>query len=381
MHIGLNAHLLAVGGGYRAAGIHNYIHYLLAYLPASSPDAWRYTALVGNANNVTYPNVQMRRSGWDTRSAVRRILWEQTAQRGELRDFDLYHALAFVAPRFMPDKVPFVVTVYDMTFMRYPERLSTARRLYLRTFTADTCRRAERIIAISQSTADDITHFLGIAPDKIDVTPLGVDMSRFYPMQSEVDVQRLAEFRQRNNLPDDFWLFLGTIEPRKNLPVLIRAYAQLPRTERLPLYIAGGAGWGMDELKAVIAETGVDDDVHLAGFVPTDDIALWYNSATAFIYPSVFEGFGLPVLEAMACGTPIITSNVSSLPEVAGHAGMTLAPHDIGAWEAGLRRAYDDGAWREQASADGLQQAQRFSPQATARLTIASYEMALANRV
>lgn len=375
MHIGLNAHLLAIGGGYRAAGIHNYIHYLLTHLAEVSPEDWRYSALVGAKNRATYRGVHMRRSALDTRSALRRILWEQLFQSGELRDVDFYHALAFAAPLTLPRRLPFVVTVYDVSFLRYPHRLSRARRLYLQTMTGHTCRRAGRIIAISQSTANDITHFFDIPADKIDVTHLGVDDAIFHPLRP--DDASLVAFRARHRLPDDFWLFLGTLEPRKNLPMLLRAYARLPQSQRLPLYIAGGKGWGYDEIVATIHQTGIASDVHLVGFVPTDEIALWYNSATTFIYPSVFEGFGLPVLEAMACGTPVITSDASSLPEVAGDSALTIDPHDEEAWTQALQRAHDDATWRDTARQSGLAQAERFHPRNTAQATVATYRRVL----
>ncbi len=147
MHIGLNAHLLAAGSGYRAAGIHRYIDHLLRELPSALPDGWRLTALVGAAYRQDYPGIHMRRAAINTEPPLRRILWEQLVQPWQLPAFDLYHALAFVAPLVLP--VPAVVTVYDLSFIHYPERLSRPRRLYLDRFSRLTCERARRIIAIS----------------------------------------------------------------------------------------------------------------------------------------------------------------------------------------------------------------------------------------
>ena len=370
-HIGLNAHLLANEVGYRAAGIHNVIHRTLLHLPQVAPDDWRFTALVGAANRASYDGVTMRRAGMDTQAPVRRILWEQFYQPAQLAEFDLLHAMAFVAPLMLTR--PLVVTVYDLTFMRYPERLSSARRLYLRTFTGLTCRRARRIIAISHSTKQDLIDLLGLPAEKIDVTPLGYDKALFRPLP---DAQVQA-FKQRQGLPQRFWLFVGTIEPRKNLPLLLDAYAALPSAERLPLVLAGGAGWGMDAVRAKIQQHGLQSDVMLPGFLPTEEMPLWYNSAEIFVYPSVFEGFGLPVLEAMACGTPVITSDVSSLPEVAQDAGLCLPPQDASAWTMALHRVWQDEAWRIEARARGLQQAQAYDWQRTAKLTLASYQHAL----
>lgn len=367
--IGLNAHLLSSQPGYRAAGIHNVIHQLLTHLPTFAPEDWQFTAMVGGANHAEYEGVEMRRASLDTESPLRRIIWEQAMQPFQLGEFDLYHAMAFVAPLWL--RVPMVVTIYDLTFMRYPERLTTARRLYLRTFTENSCRRAKRITAISHSTKADLVELLGIDAEKIDVTPLGYDRAVYRPLPEE----QVAAFKHEKGLPDRFWLYLGTIEPRKNLVTLVEAYALLHPDERLPLVLAGGKGWMNEDLFAAIERHNLTEQITFPGFVPTDEIALWYNSAELFLYPSVFEGFGLPVLEAMACGTPVLTSNVSSLPEVADSAGLCLPPHEPEAWAVALRKA--DADWRSTARERGLEKAAQFRWEDTARLTISSYQQAL----
>lgn len=371
MHIGLNAHLLSGQKGYRAAGIHGYIYHLLANLRDVAPDDWRFTALVGAGNPHHFDGVEMRSSRWRTEPPLQRIAWEQLAQPWQLPAFDLYHALAFVSPLLLPR--PSVVTVYDLSFVHYPQVLSTARRWYLRLLTGLSCRRARRVIAISHSTARDVQQTLGIPAERIDVAACGYDRAAYRPLpRAEVDA-----FRRAQNLPERFWLFVGTLEPRKNLVTLLDAYARLPRTERLPLVLGGGRGWLYDDIFERIQRHGLTDDVRLPGFIPAEDLPLWYNSASAFVFPSVFEGFGLPVLEAMACGTPVIVSDASSLPEVAGSAGMCLPPHDIDAWAEGLRRAVHDDAWREQTAAHGIEQAGRFTWAETARQTLASYQRAV----
>lgn len=371
MYIGLNAHLLSHQAGYRSAGIHTYIHQLLLNMPQLAPDDWRFTAMVGGANDAIYDGITMKRARLDTESPTKRILWEQVLQPSQLHPFDLYHALAFVAPVLLTK--PMVVTVYDLTFMRYPQRLTTVRRLYLRHMTELTCKRARRILAISQSTADDLNSLLKIPAHKIDVTPLGYDRDRYQPLpQAQVE-----DFRQKHELPERFWFYLGTIEPRKNLVTLLDAYAQLPESERLPLYIGGGLGWKTDDFFAAIKRHQLEESVIRTGFIPDEDIALWYNAADVFLYPSVFEGFGLPVLEAMACGTPVVTSNVSSLPEVADGAGLCLPPHDTTAWTETLRSVYHDAAWRQAAREAGLQKAQQFRWETTAQQTLDSYRRAM----
>ncbi len=366
MHIGLNAHLLSSQPGYRSAGIHQYIDNLLRELPAAAPEH-RYTAMVGARQPRTYPAMTMRKAPLDTEQPLRRIVWEQAVQPWSLGRYDLYHALAFVAPALL--LTPMVVTIYDLSFFHYPDRLPRSRRLYLQRLTEWTCQRARRIIAISQSTARDVAATFGIAPDRIDVAPPGCDFSRFRPLPPE-DV---AAFRHAQGLPERFWLFIGTLEPRKNLTMLIDAYAALPDAERLPLVIAGGKGWDYEPIFAAVERYRLGEWVRFPGFVSAEALPLWYNAAQTFIYPSVFEGFGIPVLEAMACGTPVIASHATSLPEVVGDAGICLPPDDVGAWTAALRRAQGDAMWRTSAGEGGLARAQRFTWRETAARTAASY--------
>ncbi len=373
MRIALNAQLLSHGPGYRAAGIHGYISNLLRHLPAEMPDHWRIRAHVGAANTATFDGVRMMRAGIDTRSAWRRIFWEQTLQPGELRDVDLYHAMAFVAPIILP--APMVVTVYDLSFIRYPSRMSLARRQYLRAMTTLTCKRARRVLAISQSTADDLQNLLDLPARKIDVTPLGYDKALFYPRQPA----EIEHFRRKHGLPERFWLFVGTLEPRKNLMILLEAYRLLEKSERLPLILVGGVGWRGEQILSAIDNLGLSDSVKHVGFVPTADLPLWYNCAEVFVFPSIYEGFGLPVLEAMACGTPVLASDASSLPEVVAKAGMCIAPDDLVRWAAALQTAKEEDEWRELAGEYAAQAAQRYSWQTTALLTIRSYGYAILN--
>lgn len=369
--VALNAHLLSGKLGYRTAGIHGYIYSLLAHLPAVVPPDWSLTAFVGRDNPHHFDGMTMRRAPLDTESPLKRILWEQTVQPAALRGFDLHHALAFVTPLINP--APSVVTVYDLSFLHYPQVLSAARRLYLRLLTAQSCRRARRVIAISHSTARDVAASLGIAPERIDVAACGYDQARFVPL----DAAQIDAFRIREGLPERFWFFVGTLEPRKNLTTLLEAYAGLPESDRLPLVIGGGKGWQYDDIFAAHERLGLRDSVRFTGFVAADDLPLWYNAAETFLYPSVFEGFGLPVLEAMACGTPVIISDASSLPEVAGDAGLKVPPLDVPAWRDALRHAAHDAAWRADACHRGLLQATLYNWRTTAQRTFESYQQAL----
>jgi glycosyltransferase involved in cell wall biosynthesis len=159
--------------------------------------------------------------------------------------------------------------------------------------------------------------------------------------------------------------------------MLLEAYASLAAHERLPLILAGGKGWDYAPILAAVEAYNLTNEVHLPGFIPDAEMPLWYNSADVFVYPSVFEGFGLPVLEAMACGTPVVTSDVSSLPEVAQTAGLCLPPHDPTVWTNALRHQAHDASWRDHARTTGLQVASQYRWETTAQQTIDSYQRAL----
>jgi glycosyltransferase involved in cell wall biosynthesis len=232
-------------------------------------------------------------------------------------------------------------------------------------------RRAARLLVISQSTKDDVVRFCDVSPDNVIVTYCGVD-EQFAP-RSRHEVEA---FRATKGLPSRFILYLGTLEPRKNVPQIVRAYAAL-RSDDLSrhykLVIAGAKGWGYDEVFAAVEQNDLKDDVMFAGYVPAEELPLWYNAAELFVYPSLFEGFGLPVLEALACGTPAITSNVSSLPEVAGDAALTITPTDTRALSEAMIRVLRDAALRAQLRERGLRQAAQFSWQRTAQQTAQVY--------
>ncbi len=375
-HIALNAHLLTAHKGYRSAGINGYIYHLLRALPTADP-ALRYTVFAGpQSDPPAHARLTVRCAPWSTARPVRRIAWEQLLQPAAVMQTqpDLLHALAFVSP--VLTRTPSVVTVYDLSFVHYPQRLPAARRLYLRLLTRWSCQRARRVIAISQSTARDLTVTFGVPADKIDVAAPGVGVE-FAPLPDP----EIAAFRAQKGLPERFLLFLGTLEPRKNLPMLLRAYARLPETERraVHLVLAGGRGWMTDEIFATIAQHDLDATVHLPGYVPAEELPLWYNTADALVYPSVFEGFGLPVVESLACGTPVVVSNVSSLPEAAGNTGYSLPPDDVGAWAEALAHVIGDAAWRAEAGARGIAHAAQFTWTNTAAQTVQSYRRALAH--
>jgi glycosyltransferase involved in cell wall biosynthesis len=376
-HIALNTHLLSRQMGYRQAGIHRYMFNLLMNLPLVDDEHFHYTALAHHDLDHPSHRFATQVSRFETSSPVRRILWEQTAQPLALWRLkpDLYHALAFVGPWTLP--CPSVATVYDLGFVRFPEILTAARRRYLTTFTRFTCQRATRVIAISQSTADDLITLMGIDPAKIDIAYPGVS-DGFQPLPED----EIETFRRQQGLPDRFFLFLGTLEPRKNLPMLLRAYAQLTQSDRdaVHLVLGGGKGWLYDEIFETIARLRLEDTVLTPGYIAGDELAMWYNAAEALVIPSLFEGFGIPIVEALACGLPVLAADNSSLPEAAGGVSVLLPPHDEVAWTQALA-ARIHGQPFVSTRQERIEWAKTFTWQRTACQTVESYHRALSHDV
>jgi len=370
----ISAPLLAPPGSYRSAGIHTYIQHSLQHLPEADP-ALHLTLFAAHPPAELPPAIEVQRPRWNTDRPALRILWEQVALPAAARraQADVLHATAFVAP--LARSCPTVVTIYDVSFALFPQFFRGFNQTYLRVGTRWSARHAQRIITISDCARRDVHRLYGVPLDRITLAYPGVDETL-----KRADPHRVQEFRRLKNLPDKFLLCLGTLEPRKNLSLLVRAFAQLKREcVDAVLVLAGGIGWLADELLATIEACGVKDSVLLPGYVAAEEKALWYTAATAFVFPSLYEGFGMPPLEAMACGTLVVTSNAASLPEVVGEAGLMLAPDDVQGWAAALKRLWTDAAYRAELADRSVRQAQRFTWQATSCQIAQAYRDVLAH--
>ncbi|HLF02964.1 MAG TPA: glycosyltransferase family 1 protein, partial [Anaerolineales bacterium] len=350
--IGLNAQLLSGQRSYRAAGIHRYILGLLAHLPAADP-RFRYTVFTGDDAPVPDRAITVQRTSLRTERPLPRILWEQCVQPAFAGKLDLFHAFAYASPALV--RKPCVVTVHDLSFLRNPERFRFANRAYLRLFTGLSVKRAARVIAVSEHTKRDVMNVYSLPAEKIDVVYSGLDEHFKRPSP-----QAIADFRAAHGLPERFILYLGTIEPRKNLSTLIRAYGKV-RPEGVKLVCAGGRGWMYQDVFQTVEELRLSRDVIFPGFLPDDDLPLWYSAADVFVYPSAYEGFGLPVIEALACGVQTITTNGSALPEAAGAAALLVPPDDSAALADSLARLLNDPALQSELAARGPKQAARFN--------------------
>ena len=262
--------------------------------------------------------------------------------------------------------------------MRLPDLFPPLKRTYLTALTRASVARAVQVIAVSRQTAADVSHFFDKDPSRVTVVHNGVD-SRFSPGTPE----EIAAFRAEKELPDRYWFYLGTLEPRKNLDLLLDAFATwqtVADNQDVKLVVAGGKGWYYDTIFAKVAECGIEGSVVFPGFVPDEELPDRYRGAELFIYPSRFEGFGLPVLEAMACGTPVVCSGAPGVAEVAGDAAVQVPADDIAAWVAALDDLARQPEQRAALAAAGPQRAEMFSWQAAAQATLGVYERALLHR-
>ncbi len=385
MLVGINAQKLFVTRDYRNAGISRYIQGIVSRLTQVEGDE-RYLLYTNEQLHawpeVEGPRMRLSRSPFATTAPIARILWEQLvlpalAQRDGL---DLLHCPLNVQP--VAGTCPVVLTIHDVTFLKYPDRLNALRQRYLATLTRYSARRARRVLADSAATRQDVVEAFGVPADRIDVVYPAFDAD-FRPLEP-ADREALAQldaFRARHGLPQRVILYLATLEPRKNVDRLVHAYSRLVR-HGIPhaLVLAGGKGWGYETIFRAIEEHGLQERVMLPGYVSRDEQPLWYSAADLFVYPSQYEGFGLPALEAMACGVPVITSNASSLPEVVGSAGMTVNVDDVEALADAMLAVLTDEDLASRMRRAGLERAARFTWTAAAEACVLAYRKAAGPR-
>ncbi|HEY8047707.1 MAG TPA: glycosyltransferase family 1 protein [Ramlibacter sp.] len=287
--------------------------------------------------------------------------------------FDVYHEPNFLAFEF---DGPLVLTVHDLSWIRYPHTHPKERVRAMHKYFEPSLRRASIVLTVSEFVKREVIEVFGIDPSKIRVTPNGLDAA-FRPMGEHEAHSALA----RHGLAyRSYLLSVGTLEPRKNLQATVQAYSTLPKELRaqFPLVIVGAKGWHTQEIQSVLAPLVASGEAKVLGYLERDDLAAVTAGAAALVYPSIYEGFGLPPLEAMGCGVPVISSNVSSLPEVVGDTGLLVDPFDIDAIAAGMRTMLEDASLRASLGMKALERSTAFTWEACADATYTAYRDAIA---
>src|SRR5574341_1211429 len=308
------------------------------------------------------PNVEMR-------VLTRRRLWTHTALGPAVRRDhpDVLFVPAHVIPWPGIGPIPAVVTLHDLGYTRFPQTHPLKDRLYLDWSTRHSARLARRVIADSQATAHDLMALNGVPQEKIRVIYPGFD-SRLKRIEDRKSVEAALTHL---GISQPYILNLGSLHPRKNLIRLVEAFDRVKDTvEGLSLVLAGQPGWGYETLLGRIRELGLSERVILTGYVPETAIPALYSGALVYAFPSLYEGFGFPALEAMACGVPLICSNIASLPELVGGAALLFPPEDVGALTADLTRLLTDPALRHTLTRRGYEQVKSFSWQTAGRDTL-----------
>jgi glycosyltransferase involved in cell wall biosynthesis len=363
IHIGIDARMTY----YRTGGISTYIRRLVAALERLDSDN-QYTIFHSRKMRESITTQFSRADLWTpSHHRLERLALAVELARHKL---DVYHATDFIPPRKLRPRRT-VISIHDLNFLHYPQFLTGDSRRYYNGQINRAAAEADHILTISESSKRDIVQLLNVPPEKVTVHTLAADES-FQPLPaSEVD-RLLAPL----DLPNEYFLFVGTFEPRKNLIGLLDAYSllRLQTVEPPPLVLAGNRGWLFDEIFARVDILGLKKHVLWRENISPQALPALYNRAFALVMPSFYEGFGLPALEAMACGTLPIVSDRSSLPEVVGDVGLQVNPDDPQALASALYRALVDVEWRAAQRTAGLARSREFTWERAARIALSVYK-------
>jgi glycosyltransferase involved in cell wall biosynthesis len=349
-------------------GIGRYTLALLQQLTASGHQWFLYSDRPLQVQLAANPRVCIRcgGAGGGGPGSLRRAQW--SFSRWATQDVvDLFWSPRHHLPMLLSRRIARVVTIHDLVWRRYPETMLPKNLLLERVLMGPSIAAADRVICVSRFTASEVSRYYPSAVGKCEV----IHEAANPPMQTD---------RLPAGVPDSYLLFVGTLEPRKNLPRLLRAYAMLKDDPAIPaLVIAGGGGWGGEDLPQLIQSLGLQQRVVLCGYVSDAELQGLYAGARCLLMPSLYEGFGLPIIEAMSHGVPVIASSTSSLPEVAGDAGLLVNPYQEVDIAAAIRRLVTEETLHTELSAKALQRSESFSWQRAARETLDLFKQTLAN--
>ena len=320
--------------------------------------------------NIDQDNFKIINLGKSVTRGLNRFLWEQFSLPKYLKKnrIDVLHSPGFVIP--FLSRAKNIVTIADMTFMTHPQVHTLFKRAYFGLFMPCSIRKADTVLAISESTKKDILDLVKVDPDKIQVTHLAHGGE--FRLIDKKKAKGFATTKYKINPP--FIIFVGMIEPRKNLARVFTAFSEMKKDGMMhKLVIVGKKGWKYKEIFEIARKLDLDKDIVFTGYVPDKDLAILYNAAEMLVYPCLYEGFGIPVLEAMACGCPVITSNVSSMPEVAGDAALLVDPESTENIKSAMSRLIKDRKLNQDMVKRGLKRSDEFSWEGCARETLKAY--------
>ena len=302
------------------------------------------------------------------------FFWEQVylPLHTLFKNFDVLHFPISAPLYFQLSSTKSIVTVHDLTFILYPKTMTKISRFYWSFFMKRGIKTAKRIIAVSKNTKDDLIKYYNIPEEKVKIIPEALTRN----FSASLMAGNFQSIKGRYALPEKYLLYVGTLEPRKNIKRLLQAFRKAKNNKKFrhKLVIVGKKGWLFSEIFETVKNLRLENDVVFAGFVPDEDLPGIYSGAEIFVFPSLYEGFGLPLLEAMSYGVPVLTSNSSSLPEVVGDAGILVNPEDTDDIANGILRLVEDRSLRNQLKEKGLQQAQKFSLERMTKETLEVYE-------
>lgn len=374
MRIGLDGKILTLRAGGTGRYAINLTRAMLAEAAAHRPDL-EFVVLTGPQTSREVMEEFRGRCEecfLGAKSSVIRSLTLVPAALRRLR-VDIFHGMDHVGIPLVGRSGKYVVTVHDVIPLILPETFTPRHRLVVRLALARVRRKADLVVVPSHAVKRDVVRRVGLPEDRVVVTHEGCE-PRFRPVRSAAARRDVAA---RYGLPPRYVLAVGTLEPRKNLTTLLEAFARLRRDGEvdadLRLVLAGARGWLDEPIFATVRSLGLEDAVRFTGFVDDADLPAVYSGAALFVFPSLHEGFGLPLLEAMACGVPVVTSNISSMPEVAGDAAVLVDPRDTDGLAAAIARLLRDEALRDGLREAGIARARQFSWEATARRTLDAY--------
>lgn len=371
MKIGINARYLQK----ETSGIINYLLNLIINLKKIDRQN-EYILFFGNDKpvpaEVLCDNFKSDIPSMPTNSQIMRVLWEHLYLPVAIKKLkiDVFHEPSFIAPVFK--KCPTVITIYDLAFLYYPKCFTRRNVMYFKAMLAGSINRADAIIAISENTKKDIINHFKVHPDKIKVIYGGVDA--FFRIVN--NAEETSRVKRKFNITKEYILNVSLISPRKNLISLLKSFKKLREDKNIDcqLVIAGGKGWRYKDIFKMVRLLELDNNIIFTDYVSNEELLHLYNNAMLFAYPSLYEGFGLPILEAMACGCPVVSSSTSSIPEVCADAAMLVNPESIDDLTEAIYIMITEDSIKQVYKKKGLERIKYFLWEGTAQKTLSVYK-------